>query len=49
MNSIVAGLGSPFPIGVDCMCTKAKFTSVLVSKHFFMVHFANFMQGSTHP
>ena len=35
LNSMVAGLVNPGPIGIDCICKTARFTSVLVSKHFF--------------
>ena len=34
LNSIVAGLGRPDPIGIEYICNKAKDMSLLVSRHF---------------
>ena len=33
LNSIMAGLRSPAPIGVDCICNKARLVSWLLSVH----------------
>ena len=49
VNSNVAGLERPCPGGVDFICSRAMCMSLPESKHFFMVHFMNFMQASTHP
>ena len=45
LNSTVASCDSPCLIGVDLIWNKAKLTSLLLSKHFFMVHF---MPASTY-
>ena len=49
LNSIVAGIDSPCLIAVDLISISAKFTSMLVSKHLFMVHFMSTVQVSNSP
>ena len=48
LNSIAAG-GNPALTGVDLICSKAKWTSLLVCLHFFMAHSTNSMHASTCP
>ena len=47
LNIIMAGLGSPAPIGVDPICNKARLISWLVSVPFLIMHFTNLMHAST--
>ena len=42
----VAGLGNPMPIDVALIYNNARLISLLLSTHFLMEHFTNFMQ---HP
>ena len=49
LNSNVAGLGRPCPSGVVLICSNTMCTSLLVSEHFLIVCFMNFMQASTCP
>ena len=49
LNSIIAGIGSPCPSGVRDICNMAMCGSPLESKHFFNVHFTNFIHASTVP
>ena len=45
LSNIVAGLGSPGPSGVICICNRAMCRSALESKHFFSVCFAIFIHA----
>ena len=42
LNDSVARLAGPETIGVDGICNKFRLTSLLVSRHFVIVHFTNF-------
>ena len=44
-----AGLNSPGPMDVKCICKKARYTSLLVSKHFFIMCSKNPVHVSACP
>ena len=49
LNINAAQFSSPGPMGIECICNKSRYTSLLVLKHFFMVGFINFTTTSTYP
>ena len=42
LNSSMAELGSPVPMGFDLICSEAGFTSLLVLRHFCCVFYEFF-------
>ena len=49
LNNNAAGLSSSELIGIKPSYKEPRYRSVLVSKHFFIVHFINFMYTSACP
>ena len=49
LNSSVAGLGGHGSNGIFLICSRATCTSSLVSIHFFLVNFRNFIHAPTYP
>ena len=49
LSSKVEGLGNPVPMGIDLICNKARFTSLLLSRQFLIVYFTNCIHISTCP
>ena len=49
LNNSVAGLHKPELMGVDLICNRAGFISLLVSRHFLIVCFMSFMHTFTWP
>ena len=47
LKSIMAGLRSSAPTGVDCTCNKARSVSWILSAHCFILHLTNLMHAST--
>ena len=49
LNNSMAGVGSPVHMGADLIYNRARFTLLLVSRHFVIVHLTNFMYTLTWP